>query len=462
MERKLPDDVIYILKTLYNSGFEAYLAGGAVRDMLRNAEPHDYDIATSARPEDVKLLFSHTIDTGIKHGTVTVVINKTGYEVTTFRHDGTYKDGRHPEKVEFVNSVYVDCSRRDFTINSMMYGFDGEIIDFFGGREDIKNKIIRCVGNPEQRFKEDALRMLRAVYFCASLSFHIAPDVEKAIKKCSMLIKRVSSERIFEILNKILLSPNPDYIRELHNLGLLKYIIPQLDDCFGEKQRNKYHIYDVGEHIMVTVKNTPCDLILRWAALLHDIGKPCCSSVDSAGIIHFYGHHRESCRIAVDILYRLHMDHDSIRKISVLIENHDVRIEPSLPAVKRMMARTGEKLFEQLMLLQKADNLAKNPIHFEEKYKRICAALDIYRRILAEGQPYLISHLVVNGRDLQKIGYRPGRQIGDTLKTLIDEVIIDPNLNNREYLLKRAQELKKSSSSSHSIQIKKYTSGKNR
>lgn len=444
MKFKLPDDVTYIIEKLHKAGFDAIVTGGAVRDMMMHKEPHDYDIATSALPEDTRRLFSRTIDTGIKHGTVTVIINGVGYEITTFRTDGIYLDGRHPEHVRFVNSVYTDCARRDFTINSMMYGSDGEIIDFFGGRADIKEKLIRCVGESEKRFKEDALRMLRAVRFSAALSFDISPETEKAIKKCSMLIKRVSTERIFEELNKILLSDNPDYIRTLHNLGLLQYIIPQLDICFYEEQRNKYHIYNVGEHIMQTVKNTPCNLILRWAALLHDVGKPCCSSVDSLGIIHFYGHHRESCRIATDVLYRLHMDKDSIRSISILIENHDVRVEPSLPAVKRMMARTGEKLFEQLMLLQKADNMAKNPEYYPEKEQRINAALDIYKRIVAEGQPYLIAHLAVNGRDLQKIGYKTGRIIGDTLKRLTDEVIIDPQLNNREYLLERAKQLRKS------------------
>ncbi len=444
MKFKLPDDVTYIIEKLHQAGFDAFVTGGAVRDMMMHKEPHDYDIATSALPEDTRRLFSRTIDTGIKHGTVTVIINGVGYEITTFRTDGIYLDGRHPEHVRFVNSVYTDCARRDFTINSMMYGSDGEIIDFFGGRADIKEKLIRCVGESEKRFKEDALRMLRAVRFSAALSFDISPETEKAIKKCSMLIKRVSTERIFEELNKILLSDNPDYIRTLHNLGLLQYIIPQLDVCFYEEQRNKYHIYNVGEHIMQTVKNTPCNLILRWAALLHDVGKPCCSSVDSLGIIHFYGHHRESCRIATDVLYRLHMDKDSIRSISILIENHDVRVEPSLPAVKRMMARTGEKLFEQLMLLQKADNMAKNPEYYPEKEQRINAALDIYKRIVAEGQPYLIAHLTVNGRDLQKIGYKTGRIIGDTLKRLTDEVIIDPQLNNREYLLDRAKQLRKS------------------
>lgn len=444
MKFNLPDDVVYIIEKLHSAGYDAFVTGGAVRDLMMHKEPHDYDIATSALPETVKKIFSRTIDTGIKHGTITVIVKGVGYEVTTFRTDGIYLDGRHPENVEFVNSVYTDCARRDFTINSMMYGSDGEYIDFFGGCEDISGKIIRCVGESERRFKEDALRMLRAVRFSAALSFSIHPDTEKAIRKCSMLIKRVSNERIFEELNKILLSNNPDYFRTLHELGLLQYIIPQLDVCFYEEQKNKYHLHNVGEHIMQTVKNTPQNLILRWAALLHDIGKPCCSSTDQSGTIHFYGHHRESCRIATDVLYRLHMDKDSIRSISILIENHDVRVEPSLPAVKRMMARTGEKLFEQLMLLQKADNLAKNLDFYPEKEKRINAALDTYRRIIAEGQPYLVSHLAINGRDLQKIGYKPGRIIGDTLKRLIDEVIIDPQLNTREYLLERALQLKKS------------------
>lgn len=436
---------MYIIKKLTAAGYEAYVAGGAVRDMMMGNTPHDYDIATSAHPETVKSLFNRTIDTGLKHGTVTVIINKNGYEVTTFRLDGNYRDGRHPDKVEYVNSVYTDCARRDFTINSMMFGYDGEIIDFFGGSQDIEKKLIRCVGDPEKRFMEDALRMLRAVRFCAVLSFEMTPDVEKAIKKCSMLIKRVSNERILEELNKILLSPNPDYFRMLHKLGLLQYIIPQLDICFGEPQKNKYHIYDVGEHIMQAVKNAPCNLILRWAALLHDVGKPVCSSTDSSGIIHFYGHHKESTRIAVDVLHKLHMDKESIRSISILVENHDVRVDSSPSSVKRMMARTGEQLFEQLMQLQRADNKAKNPTHFEDKNKRITAAENTYRQILAEGQPYLISHLVINGKDLQKIGYKPGRTIGDTLKTLTDEVIIDSRLNNRDYLLKRAATLKRNS-----------------
>lgn len=445
MEFKLPESVMNILSRLETGGFSAFVAGGAVRDILMGKTPHDYDIATSAKPLDIKKLFERTVDTGIKHGTVTVVENKTGYEVTTFRKDGEYNDGRHPESVSFVDDQKEDCARRDFTINAMMYSPKTGVVDYFGGQNDIKDKIIRCVGDSEQRFMEDALRMLRAIRFSAVLSFEIEKDVEKAIKKCAVLIKKVSSERILEEVNKILLSENPDYIRKLRDNGLLKYIMPEVERCFGEPQRNKYHIYDVGEHIIQTVKNTPSDMVLRWAALMHDIGKPSCSSTDQNGIIHFYGHHRESCKIAVDLMHRLRMDRDTIREVSVLVENHDVRVEATQPAVKRMMARTGEALFEKLMILQTADNMAKNPEHFREKKERIDAALTIYKEILAERQPYLVSHLAVNGKDLIRLGYKPGREIGDALKRLIDEVIINPELNNREYLIKSAKEYRRKS-----------------
>lgn len=438
MEINLPENVLNILSRLTSAGFLSYVAGGAVRDAVMGKLPHDYDIATNATPEQTKALFRHTIETGIKHGTVTVVENKTGYEITTFRCDGEYTDGRHPKSVKFVADPEEDCARRDFTINALMYNPKDGLLDYFGGLKDIERGVIRCVGEPIKRFEEDALRMLRAVRFSAVLSFEIENDTWNAIKKCAVLIKQVSNERILEELNKILLSEHPDYIGKLHSCGLLKYIMPELERCFNEPQRNKYHIYDVGEHILHTVQGTPPDLVLRWAALMHDIGKPCCSSTDQNGIIHFYGHHRESGRIAVDLLHRLRMNNDTIRDVAVLVENHDVRVEPSLPAVKRMMSRTGDVLFEKLMALQLADNMAKNPEHFPEKKKRIEDAYRIYKEILAEHQPYLVSHLAVNGRDLIKAGFRPGREIGDTLKKLLEEVIINPKLNCRDYLLKSA------------------------
>ncbi|MCH5213118.1 MAG: CCA tRNA nucleotidyltransferase [Oscillospiraceae bacterium] len=439
----IADGANRIIQQLNNCGYKAFIAGGAVRDLIMGKTPHDYDIATSAPPSEIKKVFRHTIDTGIKHGTVTVVDNKTGYEVTTFRRDGSYADGRRPSSVEFMSDPKEDCRRRDFTINAMMYSPTSGILDFFGGENDIKRRIIRCVGEPERRFKEDALRMMRAIRFRAVLGFEIDKKTENAIKKCSVLIKKVSAERIRDELNKILLSEHPDYIRDLNRLGLLKYILPELDRCFGEPQRNKYHIYDVGEHIMHTVKNTAPDLMLRWAAVLHDTGKPCCPSTDSNGVIHFYGHHRESRRITVDVLYRLHMDSDFIKDVSLLVENHDYRVDANFTAVKRMMSKTGAELFEKLLMLQRADNMAKNPRYLPEKLKRIEIGLEIYREVIASHQPYRISDLVINGRDLMNIGYRQGREIGDALKLMLDEVIINPELNTRAYLMKRAKDLRR-------------------
>lgn len=443
MRLPLPENVRFILNRLHEHGFFAFVAGGAVRDLIMERTPHDYDISTNALPSDVKQLFERTIDTGIQHGTVTVIVNKIGYEVTTFRRDGQYSDGRRPESVQFVDSVRDDCVRRDFTINALSYNEEDGLLDFFCGKRDINQGIIRCVGNPEQRFKEDALRMLRAVRFSAVFGFKIEEQTQEAIKKYAMLIKRVSNERILEELNKILISDNPDAFSLMHELGLLKYIIPSLDRCFGEPQKNRYHIYDVGQHIIHAVKYTPVDLVLRWSALLHDIGKPCTSSTDASGIIHFYGHHRESKRIAEDVLHRLRMDNASIKDILTLIEYHDVRIEPSAPAVKRMMAKTGPDLFKKLMLLQLADNQAKNPKYFPDKQKKIDTLMRIYETVISSNEPYRVNDLVINGRDLLKEGCRPGRMIGDILKALTDEIIINPALNNRTYLLERSSELKK-------------------
>ena len=436
---------LYELLDRYESnGFSAYAAGGAVRDALLGRETADYDIATSALPEETAKLFSDckVIGTGIKHGTVTAVFRGISFEITTYRSDNGYSDNRHPDGVVFLGDIEGDLARRDFTVNAMALSLRGEITDPFGGEGDLKAKIIKCVGDPEKRFCEDALRMLRAVRFRAELDFEIDGETEQAIRKYAATIRKVSSERVLEELNKILLSPHPDYISELHRLGLLRYIIPELERCFGEPQKNKYHIYDVGEHIMHAISYTPRDLELRWAALLHDIGKPCCPSKDARGMIHFYGHHRESRRIAVDLLHRLHMDSDTIKNISILVENHDYRVEPDPTQVKRMMSKTGPELFEKLLILQKADNKAKNPKYYPEKKRSIESSLDIYREVLATHQPYRVSDLVINGRDLMGLGYKQGRSIGDALRRMLEEVIIKPELNERKYLLHRAKELR--------------------
>lgn len=433
---------VRIIDRLEAAGFTAYITGGAIRDLIMGKTPHDYDIATSAKAQQVKSLFSRTIDTGIKHGTVTVIDNKIGYEVTTYREESTYSDRRHPDEVKFVNDIRDDLARRDFTINALAYNPRRGLIDNYDGVKDIQKKLIRCVGDASCRFREDALRMLRAVRFSATLEFEIDNESKQAIRKFGVLIKKISSERIREELNKILLSKNPEKIYILHELGLMQHIIPELETCFSVPQKNKYHIYDVGHHIIAALSNTPKDLVIRWATLLHDIGKPLCLSTDSNGIIHFYGHHRESVKIAKDIMHRLRFDTDSINNISILIENHDVRVEPTPPAVKRMLARTGEELFEKLLILQEADNRGKNPKYIDDKIEKLNNVRKIYHEIIAEGQPYKLSDLVINGRDLIKMGVRAGREIGDTLKVLLDEVVINPELNDREYLLKRARQLK--------------------
>ncbi len=432
-----------IISVLESAGFEAFVVGGAVRDSIMGKTPSDYDFATNALPKDVKSAFSRTIDTGLKHGTVTVIENKIGYEITTYREETGYRDKRHPDEVRYVSDLKTDLKRRDFTINAMAYCPKRGLVDEFDGIGDIKRRLIRCVGMPEERFKEDALRMLRAVRFAACLDFDIEEQTKKAIRKYAVLIKNVSAERILGEINKILLCDKPFRIKLLYETGLMKYIIPELCDCFQTVQNNKYHIYNVGDHIMKAVENTPNDLVLRWAALLHDVGKPSCLSCDNAGINHFYGHHRESVRISDDVLHKLRMDRDSIHDILVLIENHDVRIDNHPAAVKKMLARTGESLFMKLLLLQEADNRAKNLKFLDDKLSKLHSVYAQCQRIIAEGQPYHTSHLQINGRDLIKLGYKAGREIGDTLKMLLDEVVIDPSLNSRDYLLKRAIMLRK-------------------
>lgn len=428
MELTIPEGAERILKRLNESGEEAYIAGGAVRDLIMNRTPHNYDIAASISTDRLKTVFRNTMPDKKVRNRVTVVESKTGYDVICCNNPAGIKE---------------NCGRRDFTINSIIYSPNSGITDYYGGCADIEAGIIRCTGDAEHSFRTDPLRMLRAVRFSAVLEFEIEKQTAAAIKKCAVYIKKISGSRLRDELNKILLSEHPDYIRKLHELGLLIHIIPELEKCFGEPQKNKYHIYDVGEHIMHTVTEVPQDIVLRWAALLHDVGKPCCPSIGSNGIIHFYGHHRESRRIAVDVLYRLHMDPDMIKDIALLVENHDYRVDANYTSVKRMMSKTGAELFEKLMLLQKADNKAKSPKHFPEKLKRINGGLNIYRQVIASNQPYRISDLMVNGRDLMNIGCRQGRESGDMLKALLDEVIIKPELNNRAYLFKRAKEMRR-------------------
>lgn len=415
----LPHNIKYILSIF--DGYTTFIHGRAVRELLIGTTPKKCRIVTSAPVQVLSRMFPGASPS---KGRIRVNVEDTELTILSAPPDPGYI-----------------CSMQDFTVDAAAYSPVTGLFDRYGTQSDIDNRIIRLTDNTEECLRANPLLMVKAIRLCAELSFTLDPTTAELIKRCADTIKRVHTRTVTYELEKLLMSPHPDYFRILHQLGLLRYIIPQLERCFGEPQRNKYHIYDVGEHIMNAVKNTPRDYILRWSALLHDVGKPCCSSTDNNGVIHFYGHHRESRIIADDILHRLGVAHDSIREILTLIENHDVRVEPTAYAVKKMMCRTGGALFEKLMQLQTADNMAKNPKYFTEKYKRINTALKISKQISASNEPYQYSQLMVNSIDLQKHGAKPGRETNEIMRTLMDEVISDPSRNSRKYLLKRATEL---------------------
>ncbi len=286
----LPEDVNYIINTINRAGYEAFAVGGCIRDMVLNKVPNDYDITTSASPDKIKELFRRTIDTGIEHGTVTVMLKSTGYEVTTYRIDGKYEDGRHPASVNFTTSLEEDLLRRDFTINAMAYNEKDGLKDPFGGMEDIKRKIIRCVGDPKERFSEDALRMLRAVRFSAQLGYEIEEDTLEAIKLLAGNLKLISEERIQAELIKTVTSDNPDRLTVAYKTGLTAVFLPEFDRMMETPQNHPHHMYNVGIHTIRSMENIKNDKVLRLAMLFHDMGKPETRSIDENGIDHFYGH----------------------------------------------------------------------------------------------------------------------------------------------------------------------------
>ena len=429
----LPDVAKNIISQVEKSGFSAYAAGATVREIAMNEIPVAFVMVTDAPKEIISSLFKRTIDNKNRNNSIVVIENKTAFEF--FCPSDSSKSSE-----ELIRDILYQF---DFTINSMAYNESDGIIDYFGGMSDLKNKTIRLVNNSHLAIAEKPVRMLRAVRYSAQLGFEIDEKTVSDIKKCSMLIKRGSNDKIREELDKVLMSENPGSFRMMHELGILRYILPELDTCFYVPQRNKYHIYNVGDHITHAVMNTPEDITLRWAALLHDIGKPECKSVDANGIIHFYGHHRGSVRLASDILRRYKIDVQLSKDILTLIENHDVRIEPTPLGVKKMMARTGSDVFSKLLMLQEADNKAKNMKFFPDKKNKINDVRRIYQKVIAERHPFKLSDLVVNGRDLNKLGFRPGHEVSDTLQSLLEEVLINPELNNRDYLLQRAKYYRK-------------------
>lgn len=433
MKFSLPEDVTYIIDTFYKKGFEAYIVGGCIRDLCLDKIPKDYDITSSALPEDVIKLFNHTAKTGVRYGTITVIMNGRNYEVTTYRLEGKYSDSRHPDKVLFTDNIYDDLKRRDFSMNAMAYNSIKGLLDPFNGTESIQKKEIICVGDPDKRFKEDALRMLRAVRFSCELNFHIEKNTYSSIVKNCSLIKNISVERIQCELIKILLSEKPSNgIRTLYNSGLMDYIIPETECCVGFDQHNPHHDKDVFEHILSVLDNTPKNISVRLSALFHDIGKPLCFSIDEKGIGHFYKHNIISAELSSTILKRLKFDNNTIKKVFILIKEHMNFPNPeNLSSIKKFIKRVGIENVDDLISLQIADKKGKKP-PFE--FDSILNIKNSIKKIINENQPFSIKQLDISGNDIKKLGIPQGKQIGNTLNCLLDLTIDNPALNKKEKL----------------------------
>jgi len=438
----IPYEASSILQKLQQAGYEAWVVGGCVRDSILSKTPDDWDITTSALPEQVKELFSHTVDTGIKHGTVTVMIGRQGFEVTSYRLDGTYTDGRHPDKVTYTSSLEEDLRRRDFTINAMAYNPQYGVVDLFGGRDDLKRHIIRCVGDPGERFDEDALRMMRAVRFAAQLGFAIERNTAAAIAGRVKNLGLVSAERVRTELVKLLVSDHPDFISLACDLGITGIVIPEYDRIRGVAQHTPNHIYDVEKHTLLSLLSIDPLPILRLTMLLHDLGKPDVKKTLPDGRDIFYKHPQVSAVYAEDIMRRLKFDNYTREHVVRLVKWHGLKYTPCEASVRRALNRVGEDIFDSFIKVQRADISAKNPALAAEKLELLDRKEQIYHRIISEGQCFTQSSLKLNGRDLIAAGIAPGPLIGAILDKLTERVIDDQSLNDKKKLLELAMQLK--------------------
>lgn len=434
---EIPSGAAEILRVLESHGYEAYVVGGCVRDSLLGRNPHDWDITTSALPQEVKSLFRKTIDTGLKHGTVTILACGEAYEVTTYRIDGEYFDGRHPSKVTFTASLEEDLKRRDFTINAMAYSESAGLKDFFGGAQDLQNGVIRAVGDPAERFGEDALRIMRAVRFAAQLGCYVDPETVSAMKALAPTLRKISAERIASELEKILLSPHPEMLRMAWDCGITAVILPEFDRCMETPQNNPHHCYNVGEHTIHSIIAARPDKILRFAMLLHDFGKPACKTMDEKGIDHFHGHPAVSAKMADSILRRL--KYDNFTRISVvkLVREHDRRVSLTESGIRKAIIVIGEDLFPRWIEVKEADVLAQSDYQRREKMDYMDDVRRLYEKILEREDCISLKDLAVTGRDLIGAGIREGKEIGFLLGEMLEDVVEEPEHNTKEYLLKK-------------------------
>ena len=438
----MPKNVDTAINLLQSAGFEAYAVGGCVRDSLLGKIPNDWDITTSAKPEDMKSVFAdfHCIDTGIKHGTVTVVIDGEPLEITTFRLDGEYEDNRHPKSVTFTSNLGADLGRRDFTVNAMAYSKKTGTVDLFGGQNDLKNKIIRCVGDPDRRFNEDALRILRALRFASALDFEIEEKTAQSLLKNCALLGNISEERIAKELLKLVCGKGAKRI--LTDFApVLFEILPELQPMYKNSHDNPHHCYDIYEHTLIAVESIDPEPTLRFAMLLHDCGKPAVKKFDENGVAHFYGHQRISAEISAQILARLKVSNKFRDEILFLVSNHDRwELYENTEKMPRYLSKFGLDGVLKLLKVMRADVLAQSP-EYRYRLDQIADAEEIAKNLAAQKPCLSLSELQINGRTLMDIGIPQGRKLGAVLAQLLDEVIDGVTKNTQEALTTRAREI---------------------
>ena len=436
-EIRIPSGAARILKILEEAGHEAFVVGGCVRDALMGRIPKDWDITTSAKPQEIKALFQRTIDTGLKHGTITVRMDGASYEVTTYRIDGDYADHRHPDQVTFTTRLEDDLLRRDLTVNAMAYNERRGIVDPFGGQDDLKAGIVRAVGDAMKRFDEDALRMMRAVRFCAQLDFTMEDATKEAVRTLAPTLSKVSAERIRDELEKILISDHPEYVRKLYALGLTKVFFPELSAMMDTAQNNPHHCYNVGEHTLHALEASVNDRLVRVTILLHDVAKPLTKTTDAGGIDHFKGHPSRGAELAETILRRWKEDTQTVTRVKNLIKWHDLRPESDPVSVRTMAARVGRTEVSALLDVMEADVKGQSSYLQKEKLTRLEEIRREWARIEEAEEPLAIADLAVNGQDLMDAGLPAGPALGEKLHEMLCEVLREPAHNDKEWLLKR-------------------------
>ena len=437
----LPRPVSDLISRLEQAGFSAYAVGGCVRDTLLSQVPHDWDLCTSARPEEMMEVFrgEHVVETGLKHGTLTVVLDHIPYEITTFRTDGSYTDHRHPDSVTFVEDVSGDLSRRDFTVNAMAYSPHTGRVDLFGGQEDLDRGVIRCVGVPEERFREDALRILRALRFAAVFDFAIDPETEKALRLLAPSLSNVDAERIREEFFKLLCGPGAGRILRAFP-DVLAHIVPEISVMVGYDQLNHHHSYDLWEHTVQGLENVPADPDLRLTMLLHDTGKPAVRVMDDKGEAHYRGHQAASAEIAERVTDDLRCDRETRDRVIRLVENHDIPLRTNSGATNldrsfllRRLNRFGEKDLRALFLIHRADRIATGYSTREKEDRRMAERMAALDALLAEQPCFTLKDLAVNGNDLKAFGLK-GPALGEALQQLLEAVMDGKVANEKDAL----------------------------